>query len=792
MLWVHFAVVGGLALAAFVTARRARRPEVAHVLWILVFLKLVVPPTVEVPLLPARDAGLPVLAEVSSAYEDSDGLDLVGAPLARPVLERVELSTPAPAWWSRAETWYGLWGAGALLLLGWVVVSAARFHAEVRSAEPLDGALRDAAVTLAGELGLSRVPEIRLLDRALSPAVWPIGRATILLPRAILQALSFEQVEAILAHELAHIARRDHWTRLLEVSCACLYWWLPPIAWFRRELREVEEVCCDGHVVRTLARVRDAYADALVETAALLSRSSQNTLPRLATGASAFRPLTRRIVMIQAPEHQRPLSRVLMRVVFGAGLVLLPLAPVHATRVQAAEPSRIGDVEPLDLAGLEAQLGRDPVEEQEPPPPPPAGEQALRMEVAKLVEQGRLREAVHRLEDAVTPSTSAELHHLRGRLHLQLESAGFAAGAFEAAIWQVPDHREAWVGLGHAQALKGEHARAIAAFERALELGEPESETYGTLGLSRLHLNDLEGAERAFLMASLLDPAEREWKRGLLETFLAQKRYGEVVALADRMIGEGDEADAREFLLFTARARLGQGDHAGARRAIDRLQRLDPAAVQDRKVLLALSRIAEAEGRRAESVQLLERVLTLEPEEPIALELLGRQLCELGEYERALRYYERLAQLPSSRPEALTRIGQLLVEQKRYREALRYLYEAQELKPRESVADFIEAVERMLGIRSVSELDREPRAIHRPAPVLTPETRRLKGTVTVLFVIDEEGRVESPKVESSTDPALDRPALDAVAKWKFEPGERNGEPVKVRMRVPIQFPGERR
>jgi protein TonB len=43
-------------------------------------------------------------------------------------------------------------------------------------------------------------------------------------------------------------------------------------------------------------------------------------------------------------------------------------------------------------------------------------------------------------------------------------------------------------------------------------------------------------------------------------------------------------------------------------------------------------------------------------------------------------------------------------------------------------------------------------------------------------------------VQQSTDPVFERPALAAVKQWRFEPGKRNGKPVRFRMRVPITFP----
>lgn len=91
---------------------------------------------------------------------------------------------------------------------------------------------------------------------------------------------------------------------------------------------------------------------------------------------------------------------------------------------------------------------------------------------------------------------------------------------------------------------------------------------------------------------------------------------------------------------------------------------------------------------------------------------------------------------------------------------------------------------------SLDDLDQRPRAIYQPGPAPTAETRRKgAGRVYVLFLVDEQGRVEHPIVQKSTDPVFERPALQAVQKWKFEPGRRNGRPVRFRMRVPITFQG---
>ena len=92
------------------------------------------------------------------------------------------------------------------------------------------------------------------------------------------------------------------------------------------------------------------------------------------------------------------------------------------------------------------------------------------------------------------------------------------------------------------------------------------------------------------------------------------------------------------------------------------------------------------------------------------------------------------------------------------------------------------------GTFSVADLDQQPRVLYPHNPTMTPAIRRkAPGTVYIVFLVDEEGRVQNPVIQQSPDPVFDRPALDAIKKWKFEPGKRNGKPVRFRMRQPITF-----
>ncbi len=90
---------------------------------------------------------------------------------------------------------------------------------------------------------------------------------------------------------------------------------------------------------------------------------------------------------------------------------------------------------------------------------------------------------------------------------------------------------------------------------------------------------------------------------------------------------------------------------------------------------------------------------------------------------------------------------------------------------------------------SLSEIDQKPRPVFQTAPIFPPELsgKKVKGVVNVLFVVDATGKVSSPRVEKSTHPAFEKPAINAVKQWKFEPAIRGGKRVACKVRAPIRF-----
>jgi len=89
----------------------------------------------------------------------------------------------------------------------------------------------------------------------------------------------------------------------------------------------------------------------------------------------------------------------------------------------------------------------------------------------------------------------------------------------------------------------------------------------------------------------------------------------------------------------------------------------------------------------------------------------------------------------------------------------------------------------------VADLEKRPEPVSQVAPQYPAELRKAKveGLVTLVFVLDETGRVEDPRVENSSRTEFEKPALEAIRKWRFSPGMKDGAAVRTYIRVPMRF-----
>ncbi len=207
-------------------------------------------------------------------------------------------ASPAIRWPRVLRVLFLAWALGSFISCGLIWRRCLRFRAVLKSAIPADVELTENVVSLSQQLGLKRVPAVVLLEARIPPLVWGIvRRPRIVLPRKLFEQLSISQRQTVLAHELAHIKRRDHIFRWIEVAAHVFYWWCPLSWWAIKELRRAEEECCDALVVWAFPASRQSYGQALFKTAEFLMGSPLR-IPAVAGGAMSAQPLKRRIELI--------------------------------------------------------------------------------------------------------------------------------------------------------------------------------------------------------------------------------------------------------------------------------------------------------------------------------------------------------------------------------------------------------------------------------------------------------------------------------------------------------------
>ena len=157
----------------------------------------------------------------------------------------------------------GFWLAGVLFLLcrlnvGLIAASRLKFFA----VEPAAAEIQNIVHTLRLRLGVERVVKVLNSVRVEAPIVIGWLRPVILLPLGWATGMSTLQIEAILAHELAHIRRQDYLISLFQSVMETVLFYHPAVRWVSNQIRREREHCCDDIAV-TACGDRLAYAKAL-------------------------------------------------------------------------------------------------------------------------------------------------------------------------------------------------------------------------------------------------------------------------------------------------------------------------------------------------------------------------------------------------------------------------------------------------------------------------------------------------------------------------------------------------
>jgi Zn-dependent protease with chaperone function len=262
-------------------------------------------------------------ATISSDLAPLAGLKTAGAA-TQPVLLHLSQFLP----WLDVAWLLGVACLSMRTVCGWRLIHRLRRSALLEAPEVVYVNF----VRLCERLGITRQVSLYISQHIQGPLAIGIVRSLVILPASALMALSPEQLEAVLAHELAHVRRADYFWNLIQTMVETLLFFHPAVWWLGRRLRQQRELCCDDVAV-------ESCADPLVYATALLRleerRSQRLNLAMALDGHRPWSGLSLRIARILGETNGEKSPRELVPVPL-AGicavflLVLLPMPQLFA------------------------------------------------------------------------------------------------------------------------------------------------------------------------------------------------------------------------------------------------------------------------------------------------------------------------------------------------------------------------------------------------------------------------------------------------------------------------------
>ena len=284
ILW-QVAVLIAIVWVIDLLIRRWAWPQVRYALWLLVLVKLVLPPgltsptsfTAEIPFLAESVVEVQISRPQTAAPPEQivpGGQPAVGT-VPEPVTQYSQTPTQTmPAAAAAALSWkaYALfvWAAGIAVLSGWLIIRLTglrREHLKAQHRPNLPERFEELVTAAARKLKLKNTPRVILTNKLSCPAVFGVFRPVLLMPADKLKSLTRQDAEHILLHELAHIKRGDLLIHAVYMTLQIAYWFNPLLWLIRRHLQNIRELCCDATVAGILREKTAGYRETLLETA---------------------------------------------------------------------------------------------------------------------------------------------------------------------------------------------------------------------------------------------------------------------------------------------------------------------------------------------------------------------------------------------------------------------------------------------------------------------------------------------------------------------------------------------
>lgn len=348
---MHSAIISTvLAIVAFGFGKFSGKPQWVHLLWLMVFMKLLVPPIVHIPLpVPAGFMNTIQYAFQSTESEkDLQASQALSSPVV--VIDRATNSSLSHLITGKSssqltsqitslkQVFMILWGAGIIGVMLWTVLRVWKFESLLRqNCRPMRGIHMTEAEKIARKLGLKKLPELMSCQASVSPMVWWCGgKIKIIIPSSLIQSLSMEELKWVMAHELAHVKRRDYLIRWVEWMGCTLFWWNPIVWWAQHQLKVSEELCCDATVVKSLSARPHHYARCLLKAIEFLARPGIRP-PAMASAVNSGGGLEKRFNMIISHQKNKIQARFAQVVTLIIGLAVMPLGFTYAQDFKSIE-----------------------------------------------------------------------------------------------------------------------------------------------------------------------------------------------------------------------------------------------------------------------------------------------------------------------------------------------------------------------------------------------------------------------------------------------------------------------
>jgi bla regulator protein blaR1 len=312
-----------LVVALLVPCFGRSRAQVRYGLWLAASLKFVVPFAILIAIgsraawrtaPPAEPRTMLVIDFLSEPFGSPATAGTERQPKVAPFVAVARaLAIAVPVVWL---------AGGGLILLAWSrrwreVARAVRSGTVAR-----EGVEAEALQRVAARLGSRRSVSLVLSDTRLEPGVFGIVRPVLLWPRSIGERLDARQIEAIIAHEIAHVQRHDNLAAAVHMCVQALFWFHPFVWWLGAKLVDERERACDEDVVR-MGCDPQAYAEGIVRTCELYVES-----PLVCVAGVTGSDLNRRIERIMKNEPTADLSsaRKLLLATAAVAAIAIPVA----------------------------------------------------------------------------------------------------------------------------------------------------------------------------------------------------------------------------------------------------------------------------------------------------------------------------------------------------------------------------------------------------------------------------------------------------------------------------------